>query len=270
MKRLVFCSCCILAFCYFMSAQSTDSIAIKKIESVRSFSFPFCSNNKNSCIGFGKPYVGPESKASGVLLQKDSVIVIDAENKRILKISLLDGKIIRRSTEFNEEYYSGGLREITYFNNSVLLLSEGSSNLYETDTNLQKKRVITIPDHGTSCQFYKRDLKLYIVRENYIWVDSDSIAALSFCINPDLTLTKDTLVIAYDELRGENLIYGEPVRMYEKDNGCFLKTENYIYEIPELIPQFDSYLISIGFNEKYLVYFVALDGYYKMTVCMYE
>ncbi|MGD9493031.1 MAG: hypothetical protein AB7V36_06720 [Bacteroidales bacterium] len=252
-------------------AQNPDSLMMKKLVSVKKYSFPYCSINKNNCIGYSNSdFPGPAPKVSGVLIQKDSAIVIDSEGKKLLKISLLDGKIIKRSRIINEEPFPGGLREIVYFDQFILLLSDASSYFYEIDGNLAVKKNLKIPNHGTLCQFYKKGSDLYIVRENYLWVRDDSIAALSYRVNKDLTLVEDTLVINHTELREGKRIYGDKIDMYENEGLCFFQTEKFLFEIPEIIPQFDLYLMSIGFSEKYLVYFVSLDTHYEMTVCQYD
>lgn len=252
-------------------AQNTDSLMVKKLVSVKKYNFPFCSINRDNCIGYSNNDLpGPEPKVSGVLIQKDIAIVIDSDSKKLVKISLQDGKIIKRSRSINEEPFPGGLREIMCFNQFILLLSDASSYFYEIDSNLVVKKSLKIPNHGTLCEFYKKGSNLYIVRENYIWLRNDSIAALSYRINKDLTLTEDTIVINHTELREGKRIYGDRIDMYESKGLCFFQTKKFLFEIPGIIPQFDLYLMSIGFSEKYLVYFVLLDSHYEMTVCQYD
>lgn len=271
MKQLIIYTGVLLLFLSSLQAQSTDSLISKKVVSTKKYSFPFCVTNNSNCIGYTKDeFPGPDPKVSGILIQDSIAIVIDSDNRCLLKISLNDGVVTSRSNTVEKEKHSGGLRELVYFNESILLLSDGSSNFYQVNNDLVIERSIDIPSHGTLCEFYREGPELYIVREKYIWMRGDSIAALSYRINNDLTLTEDTLVVSHNELRVNKRIYGETVKMYEDDKGCFLQTSKYLFEIPEMIPQFNMYLRSVGFNDQYLVYFVLLDTYYEMVVCKYE
>lgn len=114
-KLLISCFFLINVNCILIS-QSIDTLKLKKYESVKKFTFPFCSKTSNNCIGFSTVDVGPSLKVSGVLLQDEFALVIDSDQKKVLKISLDDGKIAKRTKEINEnKYRTGYLKELIYF-----------------------------------------------------------------------------------------------------------------------------------------------------------
>lgn len=129
--------------------------------------------------------------------------------------------------------------------------------------------MIEIPNHGTQCKFVYVDTCLYIVRDKWIYNNNHRKAHISFKIINDLTLIKDTVELIRDKNQLE-YIYGNKVNMYKKDDRWFFETKDYIYELPEEIPDFDEFLLSVGFNERYIVYFVLKEKNYEMVVLKYN
>lgn len=254
-----------------LSAQSIDSLPIKKLVLVKRYSYPICKEKKDNCFGYGSPLsgVGPKGKVSALIIQGDSAIVVDSYLMNLVKINLVNGEIIKKSKTFKDEAI-GYLFQILYFNKHILLLSQFSTNIYVIDSELYVTDVMKIPLYGYSYKFINFDNTLYALSGKTISYKNKITESVAFKINSDFSLSMDTIKLNFDEYWNDTLLYGEKVHMFENSDKCYLFADSMYYEIPEIIPQFDYYYHAVGYDEKYLVYFVFLETHYEMVVCQYE
>jgi hypothetical protein len=243
---------------------------LKNLISIKSFQFPFCTESENNCLGYRiEEFVGPDYKISGLLIYRDYVLVVDVAQDRLIKISLSDGEIIKKSDAFPFDGCNNQLREIILFNNKILVLAEMYTAYYEIDSNLVVKREVKLPKRGAFSEFYKKDDSLYILRETDIWKKNNSIFAHGYRIENDLSYIEDTVEVDLDWEKNYPHLYGTQISIISMNSKFYLQTTKYLFELPEIIPNLEEYYVSIGYNKEYLVFFILLENKYEMIVCKY-
>jgi hypothetical protein len=58
-------------------------------------------------------------------------------------------------------------------------------------------------------------------------------------------------------------------KQYEENGKYYFQRYDVVYEIPELIRDFNWYFVSLALNDEYLIYIIKEEDYYEMTVCKY-
>lgn len=271
MNSIIIYICALLLFSGMLSAQCNDSLLVKKLLNVNKYSYPICKEKQDTCFGYGSNSFGPGpiGQISSLIIQNDSVIVVDSYFRNLIKINLQNGKIVRESKPFKEEGI-GSLREILYFNKLILVLSEASENIYIVNNNLSIKKIIKIPLYGYLYKFFYVNKELYALSNKTVSRTQNNIDKIAFKINSDISLTRDTISLNNKKYLYDTLLYGRKVQMLENSGHYYLLADSICFEIPEIISQLNYYDKAIGYNNKYLVYFVRNELSYEMVVCKYE
>lgn len=258
----------LLLVCFQLMAQNGD-VVVKDLKQVKSYTYNICKTQGN-CFGFGKidDIEFNDGKVCRLLIQSDSVIIIDSYFSVLDKINLTNGEFVKRSNVFEHEH-TASLREIIFYNGSILLLSEWSQNLYIINSNLSIDKTIRIPLKGYLYRFVNLNDNLYILSGKTIGYDKGVYHQVAFGIDNSFALKADTISLPETLTNEDTLVYGKKIQIITNDSLCFLRANNFLYEIPEIINDLNFYDQPIAFDDKYLVYFTRTVSNYIMTVCEY-
>lgn len=213
---------------------------------------------------------GPDGKISGLCIIDSVLYVTDSFTKKISKINLKNGKILKTSKEFDLECLST-LNEIIYYKNKIFVLSNSMGFYYEINKDLEIIRTVKHP-------FYRIDAVYFFFFNNSIYIINSISKSIHgkpgydnylICNIDDDCLKVDSAKILRSVFWDTILVYGKPVKIYDSLGICYFETDIIKYEIPELLPQFDYYNRSLGYNEHYLVYVVRHESLYEFIVCEY-
>lgn len=248
---------------------------VKKLKNVTHYTYPICKKGETKkCFGFGKgeyeDVTGPDGKISGLCIIDSVLYVTDSFTKKISKINLKNGKILKTSKEFDLECLST-LNEIIYYKNKIFVLSNSMGFYYEINKDLEIIKTVKHP-------FYRIDAVYFFFFNNSIYIINSISKSIHgkpgynnylICNIDDDCLKVDSAKILRFVFWDTILVYGKPVKMYDSLGICYFETDSIKYEIPELLPQFDYYNRSLGYNEHYLVYVVRHESLYEFIVCEY-
>jgi hypothetical protein len=264
MKRLILVICLLLIA--LMSLGQNTEVPVKKIKSSKEYTIPICSKSTNDCFGYLKTGCGPEARVSSILIKDCNGYFFDQLYQRIVKLDLNSGKIVGYSKKLQEENIAC-IGEGFIEKDSMYFLSSCTGVWYKLSANLSIDTVTRL-SHGMITNPIRINDTIFVIQLR-IKENGDTLWFTGHFISEEQTVSQKLISISKSVYYEDTLIYGENVSLLKTDSSYFLKTNRYLYEIPELIPGVDEYYRPIGYSDKYLVYFVLQKRSYRIVILHY-
>lgn len=257
-----------VGFIFLTYGQKNNSI--KLLKKTYHYTYPICNEHESkNCFGYGySDGPGPAGEIRGLCVLDSILYIVDSYKSIVSKVNLTNGEIIKHSNPFTSEAIST-LDEILLFENKLLVLSNSSGYLYLIDTDLNIKKSFKIPFQGYFAKFLYVEKFLYILSSQSTLIKGSVEDHIVYKVGSGFDFKLDTIRMDSKKHWDSIFVYGKSVTMYEQSNKCYFKTSDIDYEIPELLPQFDYYTHSVGFNNHYFVYIVRNETFYELVVCEY-
>lgn len=253
-----------------LSQNETAYKKIKELKEVEKFKYPINNNDKN-CFGFERmtASAGLPNAVGGLFIENDFIYVLDSKHGNIKKININSGNIIQVS---KGKINDGKLDVMIKFNNDFIIFPNTSRNIYVMSQDLDRLETIKLSNnlaYYSKIEHYSDSL---LICSDYIKErKKDSIIYDAFYLDKEMNVYPTTCTLVYKyffDVFQYDLSY-KSSKQYEENGKYYFQRYDVIYEIPELISDFNEYFVSLALNDEYLIYIIKEEDYYEMTVCKY-
>jgi hypothetical protein len=256
----------LLSYFTWVCHSQTTSLNIKILLEKHEYMIPICLSNGNNCLGYADVDVGRDAMVTSIIIKDHFAYILDAKFRNIAKMDLNTGKIIGKSKILKEENMSGIYDFFTY-NDSIYFLSDCTGTLYRLGTNLQITNVSNF-HRGIPVKVVFLEDSPYILHAQ-LRSFKDTITFKAYKLQKEEKVDEISINISTDLYWNDTLIHGYKVSMYADSGTVYLQTPDAIYEVPEIIPDFDYWYRTLAYNDHYLIYSVRRKDNYRIVICKY-
>jgi hypothetical protein len=242
----------------------------KELKEVEKFKYPINNNDKN-CFGYERmtASAGLDDEVGGLLIKDNYIYILDSKHGNMKKVNLSDGEIIQTS---EGKIQDGKLDQIIKFNDNFIVFPNLSTNIYIISNNLKDLKRITVTETSVFYRKVEHYSDSLLICTSYIKERmKDSITYDAFYIDDknNILPTTQTLPRRYFLYVFQYDLSYKSSKQYEENGKYYFQRYGVVYEIPELIRDFNWYFVSLALNDEYLIYIIKEEDYYEMTVCKY-